>query len=116
MPPDSLAALHRLLPFRNFLCTVELERRELREFMEELSRNAARFKRRIAVRGFAWRPGTRKHPAFFEAPMRIRLTLTDHTLVSSAVLRRVTAARPECWRRLDILERTAVADFLSSRL
>ena len=47
--------------------------------------------------------------------MRIRLTLTDHTLVSSAVLRRVMAARPDCWRRLDITERDAVAAFLSSR-
>ena len=116
VPPDSLAALHRLLPFRNLLCTVELERDELRELMEELSRNAAKFKRRIAVRGFSWRPGTRKHPAFFKAPMRIRLTLTDYTLVSSAVLRRVMAARPDCWRRLDITERAAVAAFLSSRL
>ena len=116
VPPDSLAALHRLLPFRNVLCTVELERSELRELMEELSRNAARFKRRIAVRGFSWQPGTRKRPPFFKAPMRLRLTLTDHTLLSSAVLRRVMSARPDCWRRLDVTERDAVAAFLSSRL
>ena len=116
VPPDSLAALHRLLPFRNVLCTVELDRSELRELMEELSRNAARFKRRVAVRGFAWQPGTRKKPPFFKAPMRLRITLTDYTLLSSAVLRRVMEARPECWRRLDITERAAVAAFLSSRL
>ena len=116
VPSDSLAALHRLLPFRNILCTVELERGELRELMEELSRNALRFKRRIAVRGFSWRPGTRKNPPFFKAPMRLRLTLTDYTLLSSVVLRRVLAARPECWRRLDVTERDAVAAFLSSRL
>ena len=116
VPPDSLAALHRLLPFRNILCTVELERNELRELMEELSRNAVRFKRRIAVRGFTWQPGTRKRPAFFKAPMKLKLTLTDHTLVSSAVLRRVMAARPDCWRRLDVTERDAVAAFLTSRL
>lgn len=116
VPPDSLAALHRLLPFRNVLCTVELERGELRELMEELSRNATRFKRCIAVRGFSWQPGTRKRPPFFKAPMRIRLTLTDYTLVSSAVLRRVMEARPKCRRRLDVTERAAVAAFLSSRL
>ena len=116
VPPDSLAALHRLLPFRNVLCTVELEREELREFMTELSRNASRFNRRIAVRGFSWQPGTRKRPPFFKAPMRLRITLTDHTLLSSAVLRRVMELRPECWRRLDIIERDAVAAFLSSRL
>ena len=116
VPPDSLAALHRLLPFRNVLCTVELERNELRELMEELSRNAARFKRRIAVRGFSWQPGSRKRPAFFRAPVRIRLTLTDYTLLSSAVLRRVMEQRPHCWRCLDIVERDAAAAFLSSRL
>lgn len=116
VPPDSLAALHRLLPFRNVLCTVELERNELRELMEELSRNAARFKRRIAVRGFSWQPGSRKRPAFFRAPMRIRLTLTDYTLLSSPLLRRVMEQRPGCWRCLDIVERDAAAAFLSSRL
>ncbi|MBQ7695837.1 MAG: metallophosphoesterase [Lentisphaeria bacterium] len=116
VPPDSLAALHRLLPFRNVLCTVELDRNELRELMEELSRNAARFKRRVAVRGFSWQPGSRKRPAIFRAPMRIRLTLTDYMLLSSAVLRRVLEARPDCLRRLEITERDAVAAFLSSRL
>ena len=116
VPPDSLAALHRPLPFRNVLCTVELDRNELRELMEELSRNAARFKRRVAVRGFSWQPGSRKRPAFFRAPMRIRLTLTDYTLLSSPVLRRAMEQRPDCWRCLDITERDAVAAFLRSRL
>ena len=112
---ETFMALHRLIPFRNMLCTMELTKDELRALMEELSRGAARFGRSVAVTGFTWQSGGKRRSGFFRAPERLRVTLSDYTMVSSPTLRRVMGERPGCWQPLRKVEHDAVAEFLSSR-
>ena len=105
--------LYRILPFRNLLCTVELSSGELKALMKELEYTSRRFNRRIGVCGFTYRRGKRKQPAFIAAPERISITVSDFTMTGSAVLRRIVSEDPRRWRKLDMVERDAVAKYLS---
>lgn len=111
---DRYKDLYRILPFRNLLCTVELSREELKTLLAELERSSRRFNRRIGVHGFTYRRGRKNAPPQVRAPERITITVSDFTMTGSAVLRRILREQPRRWKKLDIVERLAVAEYLSS--
>ena len=101
--------LFRLMPYRTTLCTVTVTRSELKALLEDLHRNAPKFKRTIGVSGFSW------HKGVLKAPPRITLTVSTYLMVSSPVLRRILHEKTPRWRHTGIVEREAVVSFLSRR-
>lgn len=110
---NSCKDLYRLLPFRNLLCTVELSRHELKALMKELEYSSRRFNRRVGVYGFTYRRGKGKQQELVVPAERMSITVSDFTMTGSAVLRRIIAEKPRRWRKLDVVERDAVAKYLS---
>ena len=103
--------LFQLLPYRNTLCVAALDKRELKEFLEDLHLNNARFKRTVGVYGFSWQPGKEVRSEHFKNGGRIQVAVSSYLMTSSPVLKKImnTTSR---WREVDIVERDAVQKFL----
>ena len=102
--------LFRLMPYRTTLCTVTVTRSELKALLEDLQKNAPKFKKFIGFSGFSW------HRGVLKAPPRITLTVSSYMMVSSPVLRRILYEKLPRWHHTGIVEREAVISFLSSSL
>lgn len=99
--------LFRLMPYWTTLCTVTVTRSELKALLEDLQRNAPKFKKIIGFSGFSW------HRGVLKAPPRITLTVSSYMMVTSPVLRRILHEKVPRWRHTGIVEREAVVSFLS---
>ena len=98
------------MPYRTTLCTVTVTRGELKALLEDLQKNAPKFKKIIGFSGFSW------HRGVLKAPPRITLTVSSYMMVSSPVLRRILYEKLPRWHHTGIVEREAVISFLSSSL
>ena len=112
---DCYKDLFRIIPYWNILCTVELTRGELKEFLEDLHKNNRKFKRTTGIYGFRWTPGNRRSKVIFQAPERLRLTVSSYAMTSSPVLGKLLRDHSR-WRPLSLIELDAVAAFLRKRL
>ena len=107
--------LFQLLPFRNTLCVVSLDKKELKELLEDLHLNNARFKRTVGFHGFSWQPGKEVRSEHFKNGGKITLTVSSYLMTSSPVLKRIMK-KSNHWRHLGIVEREAVQEFLEEEM
>ncbi len=105
--------LHRLLPYRNRVCTIELSSGELKALVEEQFELASRWKTVSAFTGITATTDRSGKLIRLDAPERAVLALTDYSLVSSRVLRPLLDQPGRQWRVTGKTEFDAVAEFLA---
>lgn len=108
--------LFRLMPYWNTLCTVELNRDELKALLEDLHKNSRKFKRTVWTAGFTWTPPSRRSKGRFQAPPVLSVTVSSYTMVTSPVLKKVLREKTPRWKhRGDLVERDVVKNHLVTR-
>lgn len=112
---DHYKDLFKLIPYWNTLCAVELTKSELKAFMEDQYRYNRKNKRALGIYGFKWTPGNRRSKGVFQAPEKLRITVSSYAMTSAPVLKKLLNDRSR-WSTLPVTEREVVETFLRKRL